>query len=88
MARKKRRVAANKRDIPLLTDAVTDSAAELLDEQQLGELRAELSAQIHALTDELMGAATEQLSDLLHQELPVLIESILREKLAGARKPE
>ena len=85
---RKRRVADRKREIPVLTDAVGEHAAELLDEQQLSELRAELSGRMHALVDELMRAANEQLSDLLRQELPELVESILREKLASARKPE
>ena len=87
MARK-RRVTDSKREIPVLTDAVGEHAAGVLDEQQLAELTTELSERMHALVDELMRAANEQLSDLLRQELPELVESILREKLASARKPE
>ena len=77
-------------DIPVLRDAVSRRARAALPREQLDELCDSLSAQVWVLLDRLMAEALQEaeenlrvrLNDRLNQELPGLIETAVRDKLA------
>ena len=84
-------------DIPVLTDVVTDKTSvglseptPLLDSASLiAELQTQLAANAYALTEQVLHSAFsemeatifEQISRRLREELPELIDRILREHL-------
>lgn len=95
MARKPRK----KRDIPVLTDAVDaasgeppESTGRRLDQLRLAELRGEIVSCAQALAAEIARDASRdveaallgRLSARLQEELPELIDTILRERLNRA----
>ena len=88
--------SASKSSIPVLTDIVTESASDdardpRAIETLIAELQTELSASAFALTEQVLRAAFtemeaalfEQITARLRQELPELVDRVLRERLAG-----
>jgi len=89
--------------IPVLTDVITDdektgaaTAQPLFDENRLAELQTELASRSFELTDQLLHSAFqemeaslfEQVSNRLRNELPELIDQILREYLEVSPDPD
>lgn len=82
--------------IPVLTDVAADSTGvesrPRLDENRLAELQTELASRSFALTDQLLHAAFqemeaalfEQVANRLRNELPEMIDQILRDYLEVA----
>jgi uncharacterized protein (DUF2267 family) len=82
--------------IPVLTDVAADSTEveprPRLDENRLAELQTELASRSFALTDQLLHAAFqemeaalfEQVANRLRNELPEMIDQILRDYLEVA----
>ncbi len=88
--------SASKSSIPVLTDIVTEPASDdgsdpRAVETLIAELQTELSASAFALTEQVLRAAFtemeaalfEQITARLRQELPELVDRVLRERLAG-----
>jgi len=74
--------------VPVLRDAVVQPSAGY-SEAQLAAVQAELTALAHDLTERLLNAALRemeaalfrQVSDRLREELPILVEKVLRDHL-------
>jgi hypothetical protein len=89
--------SASKSSIPVLTDIVNETASgengsdPRAVETLIAELQTELSASAFALTEQVLRAAftemeaalLEQITARLRQELPELVDRVLREQLAG-----
>ena len=89
--------SASKSSIPVLTDIVNETASgengsdPRAVETLIAELQTELSASAFALTEQVLRAAFtemeaalfEQITARLRQELPELVDRVLRERLAG-----
>jgi hypothetical protein len=89
--------SASKSPIPVLTDVIDETAGseESGDpraiETLIAELQTELSASAFALTEQVLRAAFaemeaalfEQITARLRQELPELVDRVLRERLSG-----
>ena len=89
--------SASKSSIPVLTDIVNETASgengsdPRAVETLIAELQTELSASAFALTEQVLRAAFtemeaalfEQITARLRQELPELVDRVLREQLAG-----
>lgn len=89
--------ATSKKDIPVLTDVITDDEAASIGEATasvdhaslIAELQTQLASNAYALTEQLLHNAFAemeatlfaQISARLRQELPELIDRILREHL-------
>jgi hypothetical protein len=88
--------SASKSSIPVLTDIVTEPTSDgdsdpRAVETLIAELQTELSASAFALTEQVLrtaftemeAALFEQITARLRQELPELVDRVLRERLAG-----
>lgn len=83
-----RPVTADESDLPVLTDTATDSGPGLTD-KQLALIQAELTSLTRELTDSLLSGAMrdmeatlfEKVSNRLRDELPTLIERVLKDNL-------
>ncbi len=81
-------VASDPGDVPVLLEAEAPPQPRITAEQ-LGSVQAELTALTRELADRLLdhamrdmeAALVEQVSNRLREELPVLIETVLRENL-------
>lgn len=87
--------SASKSSIPVLTDIVNETASSdkagdpRVTETLIAELQTELSASAFALTEQVLRAAFsemeaalfEQITARLRQELPELVDRVLRERL-------
>jgi hypothetical protein len=79
-------------EVPILQDAVT-LEADPTPEAQLEALQAELTAVAHELTERLLHAAVremeaalfQEVSDRLREELPAIVERVLRDHLKTGR---
>lgn len=78
--------------VPVLRDAVTQPP-DAHSEAQIAAVQAELTTLAHDLTERLLNTALRemeaalfrQVSDRLREELPVLVEKVLREHLKTGR---
>ena len=81
----------NDDDIPILRDAVARRAGESLSEAQLDDVADRLIAATRQLVDELLEGALQEAEDVLrirlaerlNDELPGLIDNVLRDRSSG-----